>query len=91
MAAAAMADNCTKKEEMSDNILAVLASPVTVPANILAIPYWGVVESLKGSDKVQSRAGRIAIQVAIVPFAIPAAILNIPSAILSPTGLTGGF
>ncbi|MDA8417150.1 MAG: hypothetical protein M0Z78_08880 [Betaproteobacteria bacterium] len=70
------------------NVVAVLVSPVVVPANLLSVPYYGAIEALKGIDKIPCKAGRVASMVALAPLMVPSAILNFPSVLLSATGLT---
>jgi|GEM_PF-5346488 len=41
--------------------------------------------------EIDNEIGRTAVRVAMAPLLLPAAILNIPSALLSQTGLTTGY
>lgn len=65
--------------------------PVSVPANLLAVPYRGFMVGWDATSKIKSDAGRTAVRIAAAPLLIPAAILNLPSFLLSPTGVTQGY
>lgn len=75
----------------SSTIVAIAVAPVTIPVNFLAAPYQGMKEIYRETNKIQDEMGRNAVRFAMAPFWIPAAVLNIPSALLAPIGLTTGF
>lgn len=89
----AMAETKTEASvwEESHTMTSILALPVTAPANLLALPYWGAKEALNAIEKIPSEAGKSASVVALLPLLVPAAVLNFPSFLLSETGLTGGY
>lgn len=69
----------------------VAATPFTLPANILASPYQGLRAGWDSSSRIKSDVGRTALRVVMAPLFVPAALLNLPSALMSPTGLTLGY
>lgn len=75
----------------TDVAVAIAASPLTMPATLLAAPYQGWTLGWDYTAKINNEIGRTAVRVAMAPLLIPAAILNIPSALLSQTGLTTGY
>ena len=62
----------------TDVALAIALSPVTVPIQVLAFPFDGMMLGYKESAKIQSDAGRTAVRVAMAPLWIPAAALKAP-------------
>jgi len=84
-------DQPVKSHIPTDVAVAIAASPLTMPATLLAAPYQGWTLGWDYTTKIDNEIGRTAVRVAMAPLLLPAAILNIPSALLSPTGLTTGY
>jgi hypothetical protein len=84
------------REEVREDLIRtttiiVAAAPVSIPSEILAFPYQSMKIGYKESKNIKNEAGRNLLRFAMAPWWIPAAILNIPSGILSFTGLTQGY
>lgn len=73
------------------NVAEVALSPLTYPSQLLSAPYRGFMLGWDAAGEIKSDAGKIAVRVVAAPLLLPAAILNIPSFLLSPTGLTAGY
>ena len=71
--------------------VAIIVTPITCPAQMLAAPYQGLKSAYNGTEKIQNEAGRNAVRVALAPLWVPAVVLNIPSALISMLGLTNGY
>lgn len=63
-------------------VTAIAMAPVTVPANLLALPFDGMMRGYEESAKIQNETGRIAVRVAMAPLWVPAAVLKVPSFLL---------
>lgn len=77
----------TDKDLALNNTSVLVSAPVSLPARLLSVPYTGMEAAQRGIAKIESDAGRVALQVVAAPLWVPAFILNIPSTILFATGV----
>ena len=70
----------------------LMAEVVALPFRLLSIPYFGMWNAAEGAAKIKNETGRTAVQFAMAPLWIPAAILHLPQAglsLIAPSMFTG--
>lgn len=70
----------------------IVAEGAALPFRLLSVPYFGMWHAAEGAAKIKNETGKTAVQFAMAPLWIPAAILHLPQAglsLIAPSMFTG--